>query len=93
MGRARVDREALTFSISKHLRRVDVLVTAPVGGGHVAVEVQVNRHPEALLLKGATRTRLKATVCGQCGFTELYASGPGELLAAHREARSSGEAG
>jgi predicted nucleic-acid-binding Zn-ribbon protein len=69
----------------------DVLVTAPADGGTVAVEVQVNRHPHALLFKGATKTPLKATVCAQCGFTELYASDPSELLAASRELCSSGE--
>lgn len=68
----------------------DALVTVDADGAKV-VQVQLNRHPRALLFKGATTTPLKAVVCAQCGFTELYVSDAGELLDAYREARSSGE--
>jgi hypothetical protein len=40
LGQARVAREALTYSISKHLRRIDVLVTAP--GLVIAIENKVD---------------------------------------------------
>jgi predicted nucleic-acid-binding Zn-ribbon protein len=82
-----VNEQARCPKCASSERIPDVLVTAHVEGGHVVVDVQVNRHPDALLFKGATTTPLKATVCAHCGYTELYASDPGELLAAHREAR------
>jgi predicted nucleic-acid-binding Zn-ribbon protein len=88
-----VNEQARCPKCASSERIPDALVTVPVDGDHVGVEVEVHRDPEALLFKGATRTRLKATVCGQCGFTQLYAVDPAELLAAHREARSAGEAG
>jgi len=57
------------------------------------VEALVYRHPAALLRKGAITTPLRAIVCGECGFTELYVAHPDELLAAYRESQSSGEDG
>ena len=30
-------------------------------------------NPEAWLFKGAVYARLRATICGECGYTELFA--------------------
>ncbi len=57
-----------------------------VGIGDVVAQVEC--HPHALLFKGLIRSPLKATVCGNCGFTELYANDPHDLLAAYRMGQS-----
>ena len=54
---------------------------------------QVQRKPRAMLLKGTVRVQLKAQVCGECGYTELYAADPGRLLEAHRRGRSNALSG
>lgn len=44
---------------------------------------EVVEHPNALF--GGTRaSQLLARVCGECGFTELYAQEPDELWAAYQ---------
>ncbi len=59
--------------------------------GDCAVQAEVKRRPRAFLLKDPVRTTLTATVCAQCGFTEIYAADPGELLSAHRARQSSAQ--
>ena len=44
----------------------------------------VQQNPSAWLFKGEACVTLHAWVCGDCGFTELYASDPAALLAAYR---------
>lgn len=53
------------------------------------LELRVDADPGALLFKEATRISLEARVCGQCGYTELYATDPAALLAAWRHAQQS----
>lgn len=43
-------------------------------------------NPEAWVFKGKVRVELSACVCGNCGFTELYAVDPAGMLAAARTA-------
>jgi len=59
--------------------------------GVVSIMAKVDRHPNAVFMKGATTSAIRAVVCGQCGFMEFYAVEPGELLSAYREGVSSGE--
>lgn len=40
-------------------------------------------NPEAWVFKGAVYARLKARICGDCGFTELYAENPEEIHEAY----------
>ena len=40
-------------------------------------------NPEAWLFKGAVYARLRATICGECGYTELTAENPAELYEAY----------
>lgn len=47
--------------------------------------VQVQTKPQARLFKGGVRVRLKAQVCGACGYTELYAKDPTRLLKAQEQ--------
>jgi hypothetical protein len=38
-----------------------------------------------LIFKGAVSSKLRAWICGACGFTELYVTNPQKLLEAFRE--------
>ena len=62
--------------------------------GELALEV--DERPEAFIFKGTHKYPTTATVCGDCGFTELYVRNPAGLLrlyeAQRREARGTGGA-
>ena len=53
------------------------------------LQVEVQEAPGALLFKGNHHGKLRATICGACGFTELYATNPKELLFAYKKAVAS----
>jgi predicted nucleic-acid-binding Zn-ribbon protein len=56
------------------------------------LSVAVYRHPAARLFKGEVTCSLWARVCGNCGYTELYAENPTALVKAAAAAQSlSGE--
>jgi hypothetical protein len=44
-------------------------------------------NPEAWLFKGEVYARLHATICGQCGYTELTAHDPAALYAAYLKSK------
>ncbi len=76
---------------SERIPDVTVITFSVVAEGEVMAEFK--SHPHALFFKGAMRDPLKATVCGKCGFTELYATDARALLSAYRTRQSSGEGG
>ena len=45
-------------------------------------------NPEAWVFKGSVYARLRATICGDCGYTELTAENPGALYDAYIAAQS-----
>lgn len=45
-------------------------------------------NPEAWLFKGAVNAKLSATICGECGSTELTAENPAELYEAYIATKS-----
>ncbi len=47
------------------------------------VIVGVERHPDLGPLPQTASTRVHASVCGSCGFVELYADQPAELYNAY----------
>ena len=49
-----------------------------------SLKVEVEENPAAWVFKGIHRGTLTATICGACGFAELYVSNPQELLEAYR---------
>ena len=51
------------------------------------LEVEVYENPAALLFKGTHAGTLTASICGRCGYAELYVSNPAELLAAYRRGK------
>ena len=45
-------------------------------------------NPEAWVFKGAVYAKLKANICGECGYTELIAENPAALYDAYLKAQS-----
>jgi hypothetical protein len=45
-------------------------------------------NPEAWVFKGAVYARLKANICGVCGYTELVAEDPAALYQAYIKAKA-----
>ena len=54
----------------------------------LAVSVRLPRPPGAFIYQGRETSRLRARVCGRCGYTEFYAPNCGALLAAHRQSQT-----
>jgi len=48
--------------------------------------VQAYGNPDALVFKERANSKMEATVCGECGYTELYAVDPKSLAKAVAEA-------
>jgi predicted nucleic-acid-binding Zn-ribbon protein len=49
------------------------------------LKVDIVENLEAWVFKGVHESILTSAVCGQCGFVELYAKNPSELLKAYRQ--------
>lgn len=47
--------------------------------------VRLDRHPEAWFYKDPESVELEAEICGQCGYTELYATNPTALWRVHQD--------
>jgi hypothetical protein len=45
-------------------------------------------NPEAWVFKGAVCAKLKANICGECGYTELIAEDPAALYDAYLKVKS-----
>jgi hypothetical protein len=57
------------------------------------IVVGVEHHPERGRLTRVVSTGVHASVCGSCGYVELWANRPDEIWEAyHRPARSGGSA-
>ncbi|MFQ5536278.1 MAG: hypothetical protein ACE5GJ_02385 [Gemmatimonadota bacterium] len=50
------------------------------------ITVGVDHNPDGDTLAQPASTGLHASVCGSCGYVELWANRPGELLEAYRKA-------
>jgi hypothetical protein len=51
------------------------------------LQVEVYSNPNALLFKGAHGGTLRASICGRCGYAELYVTNPQELLEAYQRSK------
>jgi len=47
-------------------------------------------NPEAWVFKGPVTVRLRASICGECGGTELIAENPREVYQAYLEIKPAG---
>ena len=59
----------------------DAYTYESAGGGTLGACVASD--PTAIIFKGTKSGYLKARICGDCGFTELYADNAKELYEAH----------
>ena len=53
--------------------------------GRMALALEVDAKPQALIFTDTAKSRLYAWVCGTCGYVELYTEHPQELLEAYRK--------
>ncbi len=66
----------------------DVIPNVHLRGGRFhdrSVMVEIAENPEAWVNKGVHQSVLTSTICGKCGFVELYAKNPTEVLKAYRQ--------
>ncbi len=54
----------------------------------MALALEVDTKPQALIFKGTVKSELYAWVCAKCGYVELYTECPEELLEAYRKAHA-----
>lgn len=59
------------------LTEARVIDKASKGGPALNLELAVNKDPDALLFKGEERFTIRAWVCADCGYTELYTDDAG----------------
>lgn len=52
------------------------------------LKAAVFTNPDAWVFKGRVYAKLKANICGECGYTELIAEDPSALYDAYVRARS-----
>jgi predicted nucleic-acid-binding Zn-ribbon protein len=64
----------------------DVRIRDTGQGARAYTTVEVERFPDALLFKEPVIRRLRARICGSCGYTALFADHPQDLYEAHNEA-------
>lgn len=53
-----------------------VIDKASQSGPALDLELAVNKNPDAVLFKGEERFTIRAWVCADCGYTELYTDNP-----------------
>ena len=51
------------------------------------LEVAIFEKPRAWIFKRTKRSTLRASICGDCGFAELFATDPRGLLSAYKKSR------
>ena len=51
------------------------------------LEVKLHENPDALMFRGSRYSKLRAWICGMCGYTELYVDDPGKMYTAYRKAQ------
>ncbi|MFN2513245.1 MAG: hypothetical protein ABR568_17710 [Pyrinomonadaceae bacterium] len=47
------------------------------------LSVEIYEKPDAMIFKGTHEGALTASICGECGYTELYVENPQELYSAY----------
>lgn len=55
--------------------------------GTADLKAKLDRHPTAWIFKDAEVSVLQARICGECGYTEIYATHPEAIWSAFTERR------
>jgi rubrerythrin len=67
------------------MRDVRVIDRDYVSSTSEELTVGMYQNPEALLFKGLHQSALRAWICASCGYTELFAQNPQELLRIYQQ--------
>ena len=59
------------------------LVDRGDGDARKTLDVGLETRPDAVVFKKETRVPLRAQVCGDCGFVDLFATDPGRMWEAY----------
>lgn len=51
----------------------------------LSLSLTVDADPSAMLFTGTVASALRAQICGDCGYTRLFAEGHNELWKAHQK--------
>lgn len=51
------------------------------------IKAAFEKNPEAWLFKGIVLCNIRAVICGDCGFTELYTENSREIYEAHQPSK------
>lgn len=70
----------------KIIPRVTIKDTGEYARGELSVDVY--KDPDALLFKGTYTGTLRAWICADCGFVELYLDNPQELYNVYKESQN-----
>ena len=80
--------QCLKCKSDKIIPRLRIMDRGQYGSDTGDLSVVAYKDPDALVFRGACEGALFASVCGECGFTELYAENPRELYEAYRTGES-----
>jgi hypothetical protein len=69
---------------------IDGAYIADAQGSRIVTGVE--RHPERGRITHTVSTQVHVSVCGSCGYVELWANQPGELYEAYQRAERRAEA-
>jgi hypothetical protein len=50
--------------------------------------VVVQEDPDAMIFKGTRTGRLRAWVCGECGYVDMFVGNPDELYSAYQKSKN-----
>ena len=62
----------------------NVRILDHIYGGTVEPALEIQTRPHALMFKGGVARNLRAWVCGDCGYTELFVAEPHILWEAYQ---------
>jgi hypothetical protein len=80
--------EQCTSCGSKRILRNVRIVDRGHGNAAQDLSVEIYEHPDALIFKGTHKGALQATICGDCGHTDLTVTNAGELYATYLSLRT-----
>jgi hypothetical protein len=78
-----MDAQCAKCGSQKIIPLVSLICPGASSDGRLAAHVGYT-NPEARLFKGIVLAHFRATICGECGHTELTADNPGALYEAYR---------
>ncbi len=68
----------------------DAAVFSHVEGSKEPVEAGFQKDPSAMIFKGTVSRTLRAAICADCGYVELYLQDAGHVYDAYLKARGEG---